>query len=360
MKRLGVIFGLISLFAAASCSSTYVSSTAGYGDDLYEVHDQKHIAQKELARIEALKAQELARQERINEMIASGEIQIVDDSYVNPYDEILADDYESAYARRLAGFSSPTYKMPSSYYNLRYGGSMTYATAYDPAFYNIMVSGDQVWVEPKFITSMFGSWGASSYYGGWYGGWAPTPYYSWWGYPRYSWWDWNYNYCYHDYWYGRYPYYGYRWGGHYHPYYAPHYHSYRPQRPHYAYRKDIVNRPGYNGSTSGTRYVTNSGVKSSSSTRYRYTAPSTGTSNRYSTRSSSTSSDRYSSGSSTSRGTSNFNRGSSTSTRSSSSSSSYNRGSSSSSSSSSYNRGSSSSSSSRSSGGSSSRNSAGR
>ena len=36
-----------------------------------------------------------------------------------------------------------------SYYNFRYGGSFTYATAYDPAFYNIIISGDQVWVEPS-------------------------------------------------------------------------------------------------------------------------------------------------------------------------------------------------------------------
>ena len=53
--------------------------------------------------------------------------------------------------------------MPSSYYNFRYGGSFTYATPYDPAFYNIIISGDQVWVEPKYITSMFATWGGSVY-----------------------------------------------------------------------------------------------------------------------------------------------------------------------------------------------------
>ena len=79
----------------------------------------------------------------------------------NPYDAVLADNYQSAYARRLYGFSSSTYKMPSSYYTYRYTDAYQYATAYDPAYYNIMVSGDQVWVEPKYITSMFGSWGAA-------------------------------------------------------------------------------------------------------------------------------------------------------------------------------------------------------
>ena len=83
---------------------------------------------------------------------------------------MLADDYESAYARRLRGFESPTYKMPSSYINARYGSAFNYVSAYDPAFYNIVVMGDQVWVEPKYITSMFGSWGTVIYADPWYYG----------------------------------------------------------------------------------------------------------------------------------------------------------------------------------------------
>lgn len=89
----------------------------------------------------------------------------------NPYESVLADDYESAYARRLRGFESPTYKMPSSYINARYGSAFNYVSAYDPAFYNIVVMGDQVWVEPKYITSMFGSWGTVIYSDPWYYGW---------------------------------------------------------------------------------------------------------------------------------------------------------------------------------------------
>ena len=97
--------------------------------------------------------------------------------------------------------------MPSSYYTYRYTDAYQYASAYDPAFYNIMVSGDQVWVEPKYITSMFGTWGASvvvpTY--SWYYGWT-RPSYSWWyGYPRYSWYDWGYSSIYDPYW-------GWSWG----------------------------------------------------------------------------------------------------------------------------------------------------
>ena len=44
----------------------------------------------------------------------------------NPYRSVLADDYESAYARRLRGFESPSYNMPSSYINARYSRAFDY------------------------------------------------------------------------------------------------------------------------------------------------------------------------------------------------------------------------------------------
>ncbi|MBO7342516.1 MAG: hypothetical protein J6U45_00575, partial [Alistipes sp.] len=160
----------------------------------------------------------------------------------NSYNNYVADDYESAYARRLLGFRSANYRMPSSYYDLRYGTASHYVTAYDPAFYNVMVSGSHVWVEPKYITSMFGTWGAvnvtmavnSPWYFGFGTGFYDPFYYSSWGFPRYSWYDWNWNICYGyggmNLWWG--------WGGmyrpwHYHHY--PHYHSHHIHigGPHY-------------------------------------------------------------------------------------------------------------------------------
>lgn len=88
---------------------------------------------------------------------------------------MLADDYESAYARRLRGFESPSYNMPSSYINARYSRAFDYVSAYDPAFYNVIVMGDEVWVEPKYITSMFGTWGRPVVFlDPWYYGWS-TP-----------------------------------------------------------------------------------------------------------------------------------------------------------------------------------------
>ncbi len=179
------------------------------------------------------------------------EARAAEEEYYDNAADIVADSYESAYARRMRGFRSAEYRMPSSYYALRYenSGAFMFASAYDPAFYNIMVSGDQVWVEPKYITSMFGSWGATPYYGGWYFGWN-YPSFGWgypsfgWGYPHHPWWGWNWSIGYwpwHDHW----------WG---HPV-PPHYHPGggshpRPNRP------DIVHRPGFTSPATNRNFGT--------------------------------------------------------------------------------------------------------
>ncbi len=234
-------------------------------DDMYGVHSVKAIAERE-------QVAELAN------LVYSGE----DSNGNNPYIDILADDYDSAYARRLRGFNSPTYRMPSSYYNLAYSSAMTYASAYDPAFYNVIVMGDEVWVEPRYISSMFGSWGAPSYFnfnysfGGWYGGgmygggmWGYNPY-SWWGYPRYSWWDWNYGYNYNPYWGGYYnPYYGPYWGGGYISYKPAH--NYRldgnSSRPSRYVAGSRSNTSRY-GATSNSRYNSRANGSSAGAKRY--------------------------------------------------------------------------------------------
>ncbi|MCH5331708.1 MAG: hypothetical protein J1E33_04810 [Alistipes sp.] len=262
---------LAALMAATGCNSVSQTS-ATYGDGMYVVHDKVRIAEKQRLDAELRRAEAEARRAELEARIAEQEVALLENGYYNDYSysSVLADNYESAYARRLLGFSSPTYRMPSSYYDLRYSGVMNYVTAYDPAFYNIMVSGNQVWVEPKYISSMFGSWGATrvtfglSFNYGWYYGWNRPYYYSsWWGYPHYSWYDWNWGMCYHNPWWG----YGYGWNwnhgwgpGHYRPPYA-----YAPSpshRPSYGGpsssgrppRQDIVNRPMYTSPSSGKSY----------------------------------------------------------------------------------------------------------
>ena len=201
MKDLRILLVvLLASVGLAGCTSAYFSAASGSAfDDLYVSHDRTIIAEKQKAEAEARRAEAEARRAEAlalqaeyeaqiaqlnaaavksggatkvatalapKQQVASDGLIIIDDDAVmvsdNSFNGFVANSYESAYARRLQGFKSATYRMPSSYFNLRYGGTYTYATAYDPAFYNIMVSGDQVWVEPRYITSMFGTWGATN------------------------------------------------------------------------------------------------------------------------------------------------------------------------------------------------------
>ena len=257
MMALAVVTLLLGGCTAMMNSSSYGSS------DLYISDNRERVARDLMADAEAAaeiaaQAESFAAQSRVD------------------YTTVLADDYQSAYARRLQGFTSPTYQLPSSYYSLSTSEAMYYASAYDPAFYNVMVSGDQVWVEPKYITSMFGTWGATNvtyglYSDPWTYGWSyyTDPfYYSWWGYPRYSWSDWNWTICYGPYWGpgyypyypGYYPYYPYYPG--YYPIYPPHHPAPPPHRPGKPHHPD-----GGKGNLNGHRDNTGS----------RYTSP---TSNR--------------------------------------------------------------------------------
>ncbi len=273
-----ILFG-VSLMLSGCVAMSYNTASVGM-NDLYGVHDKKAIAEEETRKAEIARAQAEAREARLRAMIAEANADQAQLEYDrtsgNPYQDILVDDYESAYERRLRGFESPTYRMPSSYYNFRYGDSYFYATAYDPAFYNIMIMGDQVWVEPKYITAMFGSWGSPSFsfsfgwgspfwsaYAGSYWAWRNAawgyPYWGWgypyWGNPYYwgwgsSWhfgWGWNYPYwSWGGYWHR--PHYGWYGGGGYHrnPYvnYRPNYQSYGNNRTTYRTPYGYNNRSG--------------------------------------------------------------------------------------------------------------------
>lgn len=284
MKRL---LNIIAVAAVAlllgSCSAMFNSSTYGT-NDLYRSDNRIQVANELKAKAEAEKAEAEARRAIWEARVAEANAANAEAQYygttngTTTYNSVVADTYESAYARRLYGFSSPTYQLPSSYYNLSTNATMRYATAYDPSLYNIMVSGDQVWVEPKYITSMFGSWGATNvtygiYASPWMYGWSTYVdpfYYTWWGYPRYSWYDWNWNICYNPYhWgYGYYPYYPGYYPGHYpyHPGYHHHHYPPRPpQHPHPGHKPDY--KPGGHGHSNMNGDRRN--------TAPRYTSPTT-------------------------------------------------------------------------------------
>ncbi len=303
-KSLFVILGVMLAAVMSGCSSALFSSSNTYHDDLYAIHDRTQIARRQQAEAEAEKAAAEARRAEWEARIAEAEAAAAEQRYYeyndNSYESILADTYESAYARRLRGFESPSYRMPSSYYNYRYGSAFTYVSAYDPAFYNVIVMGDQVWVEPKYITSMFGTWGtvvnySSPWYYGWNSAWGPTfSFGSWgWSFGWNSWYTpwlrpWDPWYPWYNSWYG-YGWYG-GWGPGWHGGYGPGWHGYPywngggghnhhqppydPNRPNHVHRpgsryegnfnKPVPtygggSRPAINGSTSGNRGW-NSGV----------------------------------------------------------------------------------------------------
>lgn len=262
MKRLLLILSLGLVSILGGCTAMMESSSYGTSD-LYITDNRIKVAEEVKARAEAERAEAEARRAMWEARLAEAEYYAATGEN---YNSILANDYESAYARRLYGFSSPTYRLPSSYYNLATSDAMRYASAYDPAFYNIMLSGDQVWVEPKYVTSMFGSWGATNvtfgiYASPWAFGWGVHSYpfyYTMWGYPHYSWYDWNWNMCYNPYHWGYYP-------GYYHPHYGHPHHGYNPHPPHYR----PSHKPGGSHSGAGDRYARNDRRRSAS----RYTSP---------------------------------------------------------------------------------------
>ncbi len=213
----GWIGAVLPMLLATGCTSAFYAASSNASDDLYVVHNRTEIARRQQAEAEARKAEAEARRAEMEAMLAEAEAASTEHTYYNrntedSYASVLADDYQSAYARRLRGFSSPSYRMPSSYTNARYSSAFHYVSAYDPAFYNVIVMGDQVWVEPKYVTAMFGTWGRPLYIDPWYYGWPSYGgwYGSWWGAPSFSigfgGWGWNLGLSWFDPWWG--------WGGH--------------------------------------------------------------------------------------------------------------------------------------------------
>lgn len=327
----------IALLAALSLTGCAAWNNVAYTDDLYAIHDKIAIANRQKAEAELAKAEAEARQAQAEASFAEAKALAAQQGLtvkegnlgdlVDSYDSVLADSYESAYARRLYGFSSGSYRMPSSYYTLRYNNAFTYSSAYDPAFYNVVVSGDLVWVEPKYITSMFGTWGATvvpaySWYYGWYSPW--------------DYWDWSYRY---NPYFARYPYrwdwrcnWYWGWGHHHHRHhhYYPHRNHHNRPRPHLGHGGvgNSGHHSGHYGSTSRNPRATTPSVRESSNSR-----PPISSSSRVGGSSSSSSSNNRTGTSGRYSGAGHSNQGSST--YRSSSSSSYSSGSSSRSSSSS-------------------------
>ena len=316
-QSIGLVFGVtLAALSLGGCSTPMFSSSSVPTDDLYATHNTLAIKQAELDRREqqlAAREAELKRQEEVGQVVYQAH-----NESENPYEDILSDNYRESYEHRLKGMSSGTYKLSSSYSDVITSGKIHYLSAYDPAFYNVMVMGDEVWVEPKYISSMFGDWGSSSRLNvninlnyGW-GGYYPwrywgSPYDSWytWGWnPYWGWdyyWGWNHYYWWPGYWSSGYWGPGY-WGGpvggpswHHHTYHSgnvsygkPGGSNYRPiggsnyrpsggnsyggsSYPSNGYRRgNTVSTPSYSRPGSSS----NSGIASSTGSSYRRGASS--------------------------------------------------------------------------------------
>ncbi len=274
-----VALGAVAL-GATSCGTALNlarSGAATYVDDLYGVHNTEALREAERLLAEQQAAEKAEQEKRIAAMIAAanaeadiddilGDLDVVaspagvvvtgdGSGAASSYNSIYVDDYASAYARRLQGFTSLTYRMPSSYWDYRYGDAYFLTLAYDPAFYTVMIMGDQVWVEPRYITNMFGSWNNPYYYGYRYG---YNPYYYGYGYTYWDfYWGWNSPYWGYD------PFFYHHWyGPHYGPHHPPHHPSvggghkkpavthrpsYGTSRP--SYRQQLGERDGLRGGT---------------------------------------------------------------------------------------------------------------
>jgi len=214
MKTIIKITAVLSLFLV-SCSSLQTTSSI---DDLYYSPKDNIKSGNDIAYNQKYnKADSYSENEEIDNKISSilnDESQenldttIYDnDKTGNPYQDIVVDDYDEAYQKRLEAKQSGTYGITNNYF-ITTTDDYWVASAYlnDP-FYNVIIIGDRVWVEPRWITSSFGYY---NYYSPWY-----SRYYGYYGYNDY--------YGYYGYYNSPYYNYGYPYYNHYHPYYYPHY-----------------------------------------------------------------------------------------------------------------------------------------
>ena len=211
MKFRLIILSTAVLFIA-SCSS--MQQSASY-DDLYYSPEDEYFAENTTGSYsyvgDAQNSNDnssfsaISMEEKISGVLANDSIDedttIYKNEYVNPYEEILVDDPIEAREKRVEAFHDPYYGFisPSVYFSDAYW----YASAYDPAFYNVVISGSSVWVEPRWMTPSFG------YYSGVY----IRPYY-------------GYSINYYSPWFMNYGYYGGYYGSYYHQYYNSYYTGY--------------------------------------------------------------------------------------------------------------------------------------
>jgi hypothetical protein len=188
MKTIFKISAIFSLFLL-SCTSLQRTSVT---DDLYYTPGDE-VSSKDLYASENNETgknksyvQNKELDKKISDLLADESKEVVDttiyedDKTGNPYQDIIVDNYDEAYQKRLEARQSGYYGITNSYFVMN-SSDYWYASAYlnDP-FYNVIIVGDQVWVEPVWVSTSFGYNRYGSWYHGYYGS-----YYSYYPYANY-------------------------------------------------------------------------------------------------------------------------------------------------------------------------------
>lgn len=277
MKNILIILALS--FAASTASAQYV-------DDLYGTPPPS----KKKAKSSSATVQSSPAQQKSNTYTGSGNYsysdagQAVKEASGSNAPKELITSYDEALQRRLSAMRSATYDQPENYWKLMEQYQNMLEKKYNQNLYNIVVVGDEIWVEPQSITALFdGSdpaqgvikyneelrsefnntsrqddsyssqesssnltiqlvvdpfdyWGYSSFYNPFYWG----SFYNPWSSPYW----WGPSYYYRPYWGGYYPHHH---GGYYGGYYG------NPRGTYYGnsrYNNSFNHRPSYGGSSS--------------------------------------------------------------------------------------------------------------
>jgi hypothetical protein len=266
MKRKITQWTLIMALAISLVACATTGRYASTNDDIY--YSPTKISQASIAtttettnkdaEIQQLKREtQAAIKANAKRLATDSTIVVVEND--NSYRSIVSDSYEDSYERRLRGYNSPSYGT-ESVIRITTSSDWLLVSSFDPAFYNIIIMGDEIWVEPKYITSMFSPVRTTINLGLGYGN-----YWNSWYYPRYgfgwglynSWYSW-YSPWYYSSWY--YPYYGSYWGwgsGYYgcgwnYGYNGYWGHRHNNYNPHWGLGRPSISQNTYNRRTNGT------------------------------------------------------------------------------------------------------------
>lgn len=165
MKALKLFTLLIPVaLLGVSCGTSSRLGGSSAGDDIY--YNPTQDAQEQAA--SASKGKRVPLDKSYNDLINETNNALADTIYVVSESDSTGNPYQMFWpipTKKQSAIESWVIKTLGMVCHrvLAYSQTLWYATAYDPAFYNIIAMGNTVWAEPKYISSMFGYPYYSSY-----------------------------------------------------------------------------------------------------------------------------------------------------------------------------------------------------